>query len=151
MQCNSKQTNLASQLCQKKSTPSAKILNFAQIMAPDDLWPSGKVINVYILEKPSSHTTVVPSFKFLCLTVSEKSVTLTFLGVFPNNYCPLWPLTFARGNQTMQALTAYYHQAKFQDSVINSLWEKPNVNVLVHAHADTDADAGRIPMQCIST
>ena len=52
------------------------------------------------------------------------------LGLFPNDYCPLWPLTFARGNQTehfWKALIANYHHAKFQDSVINSLWEKFNV------------------------
>ena len=83
----------------EKKCFSAKIHNFKTIMAPDDFWPSWKVINTYIFGKPPPHTTPVPSFKFLCSIVSEKSAKLQFLGLF-SHYCPLWPLTFARGNQT---------------------------------------------------
>ena len=99
------------------------------------LWPltfAWKVINIYIFRKPTSHTTTVPSFKFLGSIVSEKRAMLTFLGVFPNDYCPSWPLTFARGYQTeniRKAIIPYYLPGKFQVSVFNSVWEKGNVKV----------------------
>ena len=114
-----------------KSAFSAKISIFAWIMAPDDLWPLQKVIIVYIFETSFSHTTTVASFKFLCPIVSEKSAMFNLLGRFCTNYGPLWPLTFALGNKTMQfwkALIKYYHHAKFHGCVINSLWEKLNMN-----------------------
>jgi len=45
---------------------SAKIPIFAQIMAPDDLSPSGKGHqHIHSFGKPTSHTTIVPSLKFL--------------------------------------------------------------------------------------
>ena len=109
-----------------------KIPIFAQIMAPGDLWPSWKILNIYISGKPTSHITSVPSFKFLWSRVSEKNTMLTFWGLFHSDYCPLWPLTFVRGNQTehiRKALIAYYHPGKFQVSVFNSVWEKCNVKV----------------------
>ena len=108
---------------------------FPTIIAPYDLWPLREDIKLSIFGKPLSHTTSMASLKFLCLTVSEKKAMFKFLGLFPQR---LLPLTFARGNKTThvwKALTAYYHQATFQDSVINSLWEKSNVKVLVHADA----------------
>ena len=64
-------------------------------MAPDDLWPSWKIINIYIFGKSPSHTTPVPSFKFLSSVVSEKSAMLQFVGLFsPLTIAPydLWPL-----------------------------------------------------------
>ena len=134
------------------------------IIAPYDLWPLWEVIKLSIFGKPSSHTTTLASFKFLCSIVSEKSATLKFLGLFCTNYGPLWPLTFARGNQTMhfwKALTTYYHQAKFQDSVINSLWEKSTVKSFgarprprrmnpnaMHQYTDSPCFASSSKMKC---
>ena len=118
-----------------------------KIIAPYDLWPLREVIKLSIFGKPSLHTTTVASLKFLCSIVSEKSAMLKFFCLFCTNYGPLWPLSLARGNQTMhfwKALITYYHHAKFQDSVINSLWEKFNVKVL-----DLYANARQIPLQCL--
>ena len=60
-----------------------------------------------------------------------------------------------KGYQTMhfwKALITYYHHAKFQNSEINSLYEKFNIKVLdLHADADADNDDRHIPMQYIST
>ena len=131
---------------------------FPALIVPYDLWASWKLIRLSIFGKPSLHSTTVARFKFLCSLLSEKNATLIFFGaLFGNNYDPWWPLTFARGHQSMhfwKALITYYHHTKFQDSMINSLCEKINVNVLylhADANADTDADAGRMPTQCIST
>ena len=108
---------------------------FSQIIAPNDFWPSWKVIIIYIFGKPPLHTTTVPSFKFLWSIVPEKKAVLKFWDLFSNDYCPLWPLTFARAYQTQhfwKALIANYHHGTFQISVFNSVWGKCNVKVLGH-------------------
>ena len=58
------------------------------------LWPLREDIELSIFGKPSSHTTSLASFKFLCSIVSGKSATLTFWGVFPKIIAPYdpWPL-----------------------------------------------------------
>ena len=64
--------------------------------------------------------------------VAENNCFSAKIPVFWMNYGPWWPLTFAKGNQYIhfwKAPITYYHCAKFQDSVINSAWEKRNVNV----------------------
>ena len=63
----------------------------ATITAPYDLWPLREVIKLSIFGKPSSHTTSLASFKFLCSIVTEKSATLTLFATIIAPYDP-WPL-----------------------------------------------------------
>ena len=52
---------------------------FPLIIAPYGFWPLREVIKLSIFRKPTSHTTTVVSFKFLCSIVSEKNATLKYL------------------------------------------------------------------------
>ena len=75
----------------------------------------------------TAHITYYHSAKFQVSVINSVWEKSNVNGLFCNDYCPLWPLTFARGNQTMhfwKTLITYYHHNKFQYSVMNSLWEK---------------------------
>ena len=122
---------------------------FELIMSPYDLWPLREVIKLSIFGKPSLHTTSVATFKFMCSIVSEKSATLKFLGLFwiMSPY-DLWPLRDV-------IKLCIFEKPSSHTTIIPSfkiLWlivsEKSSM-LKLDLHAD--ADAGRIPTQCINT
>ena len=104
-----------------------------------ELWPLmtfdlRKICKHYATNKTNVSPICMPSFIHTFTIVAEKSA---FFNEIPNffftTYGPWWPLTFVKGNQYIhfwKAPITYYHCAKFQVSVFNSVWEKYNVKVL---------------------
>ena len=87
----------------------------------------------YATNKTNVSPMCLPSFIHMLTTVDENSA---FFGKIPNFFhklCPLMTFDLVKGNQYIhfwKAPITYYHCAKFQVSVINSVSEKGNVKVL---------------------
>ena len=107
--------------------------SFALIMAPYDLWPCKKKSNWAFLKSPY-HMLPLCKLSSFCVQWCLRKVQSKSFGAFLHLLWPLITLTFASGNQSMlfwKDFITYYHPAKFQGSVIYSLWEKLNIKVFV--------------------